>query len=63
MWKIDEKKCLTCGGCVGICPVMALDLSSNYGLKCDKKKCTECGTCENFCPAGAISVKKGAKND
>ena len=56
MWNVDEKKCLTCGGCVGVCPTSALELSSNYGLKCNSKKCISCRACENFCPVGAIQI-------
>lgn len=63
MWKVDEKKCLTCGGCVGVCPVSALELTSNYGLRCDIKKCISCKACQNFCPVGAIEVEKDEKSE
>ena len=61
VWMVDEKKCLTCGGCVGVCPAMALELNSNYGLSCDTSRCTLCGTCEKFCPVGAIKVVREKK--
>lgn len=57
MWSVDPNKCLRCGGCVGVCPVSALELTE-HGLEIDKKKCTECKICEKFCPVGAIKVKK-----
>lgn len=55
MIKVDEKKCLRCGGCVGVCPVSALTLTE-HGIKCDQK-CTNCGICINFCPVGALSKR------
>lgn len=63
MWNVDEKKCLTCGGCVGVCPVSALELTSNYGLRCDPKKCISCKACQNFCPVGAILVEKDSESE
>ena len=53
----DRNKCLRCGGCVGICPVAALDLTE-HGIVCDGSKCTDCKACLNYCPVGAIKEKK-----
>ncbi|NIO20451.1 MAG: 4Fe-4S dicluster domain-containing protein [Candidatus Aenigmarchaeota archaeon] len=55
--KTDKNKCLRCGGCVGVCPQVALDLTE-HGLTCDPKKCVDCGICVNFCPVEALSLKK-----
>lgn len=52
---IDRDKCLRCGGCVGVCPVEALELTEN-GVIIDREKCIECGICDNICPVGAIEV-------
>ncbi|MFP4115698.1 MAG: 4Fe-4S binding protein [Candidatus Aenigmatarchaeota archaeon] len=56
-WEIDNEKCLRCGGCVGVCPVQALELTEN-GVKWDEEKCTYCGKCEKICPVGAIDVER-----
>jgi len=56
-WTIDREKCLKCGACVGVCPVLSLELKEN-GIVNDKKKCTLCGICEKVCPVGAIKVKR-----
>lgn len=55
MIKVDNKKCLKCSGCIGICPVNALALKNE--IKCNEK-CTDCGLCIDFCPIGAISLNK-----
>jgi len=46
--------CMACGGCVGICPFMALNLDRGTEIKVDQEKCTDCGVCTTFCPVGAI---------
>jgi ferredoxin len=51
--KVDRSRCLYCGGCVGVCPVQALQLKETV-LTVDEKKCTGCGLCVKFCPVGAI---------
>ena len=51
----DSGKCLRCGGCVGVCPAAALDLTE-HGIACDSGKCTSCKTCIHFCPTGAIEL-------
>lgn len=56
-WNIDREKCLRCGGCVAVCPVLALELEES-GLKNDKSKCILCGICQKMCPVGAIKVEK-----
>jgi len=56
-WSIDNKKCLRCGACVGVCPVNALRLTE-HGVEVDKNKCVLCGTCVTICPVKAIRVEK-----
>ena len=51
--KVDGSRCLYCGGCVGVCPVGALQLREVV-LVCDEGKCTRCGICVKFCPVAAI---------
>ncbi|MCD6367709.1 MAG: 4Fe-4S binding protein [Candidatus Aenigmarchaeota archaeon] len=56
-WKIDREKCIKCGACVGVCPVMSLELKDE-GIVNDLKKCIFCGVCEKVCPVGAIKVER-----
>ncbi|MCD6549840.1 4Fe-4S binding protein [Candidatus Micrarchaeota archaeon] len=55
--KIDTDKCIYCGACVGVCPVLALRLK-DVVVEWDPEKCVYCGNCEQICPAGAIKVIK-----
>ena len=59
-WNINNKKCLKCGACVGVCPVLALELKQD-GIKNNPDKCTLCGICEKVCPVKAIKVEKDEK--
>jgi heterodisulfide reductase subunit A-like polyferredoxin len=56
-WKIDRDKCLRCGGCVSVCPRLALDLHEK-GVQNDKGRCNLCGICARLCPVRAIEVKR-----
>ncbi|MCK4968223.1 MAG: 4Fe-4S binding protein [Candidatus Aenigmarchaeota archaeon] len=55
--KVDNDKCLRCGGCVSVCRVVAIDLDETKGIKIDSK-CTSCGICVTFCPVRALLLKK-----
>jgi ferredoxin len=52
MMKVNGDICCYCGGCVGVCPVDALELEEIV-LKFSSR-CNECGLCAKFCPVGAI---------
>ncbi len=56
---LDGAKCISCAGCVGTCPDLALDM---YGvdLQIFQDKCTYCTICVRFCPVGALSIVKGS---
>jgi L-aspartate semialdehyde sulfurtransferase ferredoxin len=49
---IDKKKCIQCGGCVGVCPQNALELME-WGIE-RNDKCNGCLICKKFCPFEAI---------
>ncbi len=47
--------CLSCGGCVGVCPQDAISLK-DMKIVIDKEKCNNCGACVRFCPVGAMKL-------
>ncbi len=58
---IDSKLCKGCGICVELCPMKALELSSElspsgYRNPVQVSKCVGCRTCELYCPDFAIAV-------
>ncbi|MFH1432626.1 MAG: 4Fe-4S binding protein [archaeon] len=52
---VNKSRCLSCGGCVSICPKDALTLKDMM-IIVDKNQCTECATCTIFCPVGALRL-------
>ena len=54
---VDNKKCITCGACVSICPVGAIKIVDGKA-QISEKKCIKCGNCSQFCPVAAIEIKK-----
>ncbi len=54
---VDNKKCITCGACMSICPVDAISIIDGKA-KINPKKCIKCGSCAQFCPVSAIEIKK-----
>jgi len=55
--KINRSRCIYCGACVGVCPVLALTLKETY-VEYDKEKCINCGNCAKACPLKAIDFEK-----
>ena len=53
-YKIDKAKCLGCGACTGVCPVMAI-IAEDGKFTIDKSKCVDCGSCVGACPMMAIA--------
>ena len=53
MLEIDEDCCLSCAGCIGLCPEAALFLDL-YGLKVKIEACSLCGICVMVCPVRAL---------
>ena len=52
---VDEKKCITCGACMSICPVNAISIVKGKA-QIDIKKCIKCGKCEKECFNDALKL-------
>jgi ferredoxin len=54
---IDEKLCVHCGLCTGVCPTRALTLDpQTYQLTFNRSRCIMCEQCIPACPVQAIST-------
>jgi NAD-dependent dihydropyrimidine dehydrogenase PreA subunit len=53
---IDDRICVDCGLCTGVCPTQALSLDSKtFHLHFDRSRCIVCEQCIPSCPVQAIS--------
>lgn len=52
MVKIDSEKCVGCGGCIDLCPSIAISMIDDI-VTIDDQLCTECGICVKVCPMSA----------
>lgn len=52
MVTIDTSKCVACGGCIDLCPVIAISMIDDIVI-IDNEKCTECTICVKVCPMRA----------
>jgi len=52
MIKIDIEKCTGCGGCIDLCPQIAIALINDV-VTIDEEKCNECKICVKVCPTNA----------
>ena len=58
---IEQKLCMHCGVCHGICSYDAIDeIDGNYVV--NEEKCTYCGACKNACPAKAFLFERNFKD-
>jgi Fe-S-cluster-containing hydrogenase component 2 len=53
---VNVHDCLTCGGCVSVCPVDAV-IMENKVAKVLSEKCISCEICVKTCPVGAITLE------
>ncbi len=51
--EVDHGRCISCAGCVGVCPVDTITLRGDY-LQVDQGPCISCDLCVQFCPVGAL---------
>ncbi|NJN62966.1 MAG: 4Fe-4S binding protein [Coleofasciculaceae cyanobacterium RL_1_1] len=53
---IDDRVCVDCGLCTGVCPTQALSLDpKTFHLHFDRSRCIVCEQCIPSCPVQAIS--------
>lgn len=52
MAAISTTKCLGCGGCIDLCPAIAIAMIDDV-VTIDPDLCTKCGICFKTCPVRA----------
>ena len=52
MVSIDLEKCVTCGGCLDLCPSTAMRMFDDK-VEIDPDECVGCKICMQACPLGA----------
>jgi ferredoxin len=52
MFLINTEKCAGCGGCIDLCPSIAISMIQDV-VTIDPEICTECGICVKVCPMRA----------
>jgi electron transfer flavoprotein alpha subunit len=52
MINIDTAKCTGCGGCIDLCPVIAISMIDDV-VTVDNDTCTDCKICVKVCPVRA----------
>jgi L-aspartate semialdehyde sulfurtransferase len=57
----NEKMCIACGHCLGICPAQVYRHDAGWRVAADLECCTECGQCAQVCPRGAIVFNKNGQ--
>lgn len=55
---VNEKACLKCFNCAGICPVGAIDTVEGEIPHPNMDKCTNCGKCVQGCMMDAIKFEE-----
>lgn len=52
MTKIDTNKCTGCGGCIDLCPAIAISMINDVVIA-NQELCTGCNICLKVCPMRA----------
>ena len=51
----DERKCLHCGQCIGVCTEQALTMGANRHIHVNFQQCNGCMLCTRQCPGKALT--------
>ncbi len=48
--------CVSCGSCVKVCPLQAIQIYKGMIAQVNADKCVGCGKCARNCPADVITI-------
>jgi len=55
---IDDKTCVGCQGCLGVCPYSAIEYVAETGVcRVSTILCKGCGNCASTCPSSSVKLK------
>jgi len=57
MVAVKNEICTGCGGCIDLCPVIALSMVNDKAMV-DNEICTQCKICVKVCPVNAPYEKE-----
>lgn len=57
MVRIDAERCTRCGGCIDLCPAIAISMVHDV-VTINDELCTGCGICVKVCPMRAPSKQE-----
>ena len=57
MVKINSDLCVACGGCIDLCPVIAISMVNDM-IVVNNDTCTECTICIKVCPMRAPYIEE-----
>lgn len=55
---ISQDKCIGCGKCAKVCPILAIAIEPGAKPVIDSEICLGCGVCARNCPTGAIHLER-----
>ena len=55
---VFKEECVSCGSCVKVCPVSAIQVIMGLYADVDHNKCVGCKRCAVECPASVIEIKE-----
>lgn len=53
-YHIDSDACNSCGRCIEVCPVDAIEYGPDGKAVIDQTRCNQCGQCQVICPREAV---------
>ena len=56
--EVSDEKCIHCGKCSKVCPILAIAMEEGKPPAIDKEICLGCGVCARNCPTKAIELKR-----
>ena len=57
---LDERRCVSCGACIRVCPTDCLEMKGPLPWLPRPADCVQCALCVAVCPADAVRLVESA---